>query len=184
MRHLECPYLARRVDLTDERELHIEQSHRPLFPDYADLVVQTVLDPDFVCDRLGTAGVGPLQVLARPARRPFSRRSGHVGYDPARGAILGSDSLHRSFEQDLEADLESQLSLRYDPEGDILYLDTVLPYATQESDEIADGVVARMNPDSGEVENLEILFFSGRIPKLGDELRLPVGVRLTRPLAG
>jgi hypothetical protein len=77
----------------------------------------------------------------------------------------------------------TQLSLRYDVEGDILYLDSVEPYAEQESDEIADGVVARLNPDTGAVENLEILFFRSHFPGLGDRLALPVGVGMTPPLA-
>lgn len=80
--------------------------------------------------------------------------------------------------------MDSQLTLSYDKEGDILYVNVVPPYADQESDEIADGIVARMNPDSGEVENLMILFFSGRISALGEEVRLPVRARLTPPLAG
>ena len=50
--------------------------------------------------------------------------------------------------------------------------------------EIGDGVVARMNPDTGEVENLEILFFSDRFAKLGDLLHLPLRAKMTPPLAG
>jgi hypothetical protein len=80
--------------------------------------------------------------------------------------------------------MEAQLSLSYDQEGDILYVNVVEPYAGQESDEIAEGVVARMNPGTGAVENLEILFFSSRFERLGDLFRLPVGATLTPPLAG
>jgi hypothetical protein len=36
------------------------------------------------------------------------------------------------------------------------------PYAEQESEEIDYGVVARLNPLSREIENLEILFFKAR----------------------
>jgi uncharacterized protein YuzE len=54
------------------------------------------------------------------------------------------------------------LMLRYDKIGDILYLDTCQPYADQESEELGDDMIARLNPTSGKVENLEILFFSKR----------------------
>lgn len=53
--------------------------------------------------------------------------------------------------------------LRYDKIGDILYLDTCAPYADQESEELGDDMIARLNPISGKVENLEILFFSKRL---------------------
>jgi len=42
-------------------------------------------------------------------------------------------------------------------------MDKCSPYAEQESEELGDGVVARLNPLSGEVENLEVLFFSTRL---------------------
>ena len=79
--------------------------------------------------------------------------------------------------------MSAQLTFSYDREGDILYVNAVEPYAEQESDEIADGVVARMNPKTGSVENLEILFFSSLFDHLGDVLRLPVAAALTPPLA-
>jgi hypothetical protein len=59
--------------------------------------------------------------------------------------------------------MEAKLTFRYDQEGDILYVDKCAPYAEQESEELADEVVARTNPDTGEIENLEILFFSTRL---------------------
>jgi uncharacterized protein YuzE len=58
--------------------------------------------------------------------------------------------------------MDKILTLRYDKVGDILYIDTCPPYSDQESEEIGDEVVARLNPTSGEIENLEILFFSKR----------------------
>ncbi len=58
--------------------------------------------------------------------------------------------------------MDKILTLRYDKVGDILYIDTCPPYPDQESEEIGDEVVARLNPISGEIENLEILFFSKR----------------------
>ena len=55
------------------------------------------------------------------------------------------------------------LTFRYDSEGDILHIDQVEPYTEQESEELDDNVVARLNPDTGKVENLDILFFSSRL---------------------
>ena len=58
--------------------------------------------------------------------------------------------------------MDSGLIFRYDPVGDILYVDAVQPYAAQESDMVDPFVVARTNPETGTVENLEILFFTER----------------------
>jgi len=59
--------------------------------------------------------------------------------------------------------MEAKLSFNYDREADILYIDTKAPYAAQESEELGDDVVARLNPQTGEIENLEVLFFSTRL---------------------
>ncbi len=53
--------------------------------------------------------------------------------------------------------MNSKLTIRYDKIGDILYLDQCSPYPEQESEEIGDEIVARFNPESGDIENLEIL---------------------------
>ncbi|MBI2564279.1 MAG: DUF2283 domain-containing protein [candidate division NC10 bacterium] len=42
--------------------------------------------------------------------------------------------------------MDAKLTFRYDREGDILYIDKCPPYAEQESEEIGDEVVARLNP--------------------------------------
>ena len=69
------------------------------------------------------------------------------------------------------------LNLRYDREANILYIDSCPPYSSQESEELNDDVITRLNPDSGEVENLEVLFFSTRL--LGSQtLELPVAATL------
>jgi uncharacterized protein YuzE len=73
--------------------------------------------------------------------------------------------------------MAEKLSFRYDREADILYIDTVPPYREQESEELGDDVVARVNPRSGEVENLEILFFSTRLLR-SDLLELPLSAEL------
>jgi uncharacterized protein YuzE len=55
------------------------------------------------------------------------------------------------------------LRFTYDREADILHIDKRPPYSEQESEELEDEVIARLNPDTGEVEKLEVLFFSTRL---------------------
>ena len=69
--------------------------------------------------------------------------------------------------------MASELVVEYDRTGDILYLGKTAPYPEQESEEVEYGVIARMSPQSGEVENLEILFFSKRLEN-GEAFRLPI----------
>jgi uncharacterized protein YuzE len=59
--------------------------------------------------------------------------------------------------------MEEKLTFQYDREADILYINTVTPYAEQESEEMADEIIARLNPKTGKVENLEVLFFTSRL---------------------
>ena len=59
--------------------------------------------------------------------------------------------------------MDTKLTFQYDREGDILYINTRPPYPEQESDEIGDEVIARFNPNTGQIENLEVLFFSTRL---------------------
>ena len=59
--------------------------------------------------------------------------------------------------------MDKNLTFRYDRQGDILYINTCQPYSEQESEEIGDEIVARMNPKTGEIENIEVLFFSTRL---------------------
>ena len=69
--------------------------------------------------------------------------------------------------------MEGTLRFRYDREADILHIDKCQPYAAQESEELEDEIIARINPRTDEVENLEVLFFSTRL--LRNELfELPV----------
>lgn len=72
---------------------------------------------------------------------------------------------------------DQRLVFRYDQEGDILYIDQCPPYAEQEAEEIGDEIVARLNPDSGAIENLEILFFSKRLTA-NEKIELPVEMDL------
>jgi hypothetical protein len=69
--------------------------------------------------------------------------------------------------------MEARLTLAYDRETDILHIDSCRPYPEQDSEELGDEMVARLNPQSGEIENLEVLFFSTRLLR-GDVLELPV----------
>ena len=73
--------------------------------------------------------------------------------------------------------MATTLRFQYDREADILHIDKCPPYAEQESEELPDEVVARLNPKTGEVENLEILFFSTRLLR-DDLLELPVAANL------
>ncbi len=59
--------------------------------------------------------------------------------------------------------MEEKLTFKYDREADILYIDRKPPYPEQDSEEIGDDIIARVNPKSGELENVEILFFSTRL---------------------
>ena len=55
------------------------------------------------------------------------------------------------------------LIFQYDREADTLYINTVAPYAEQKSEELGDEVIARLNPKTGQIENLEVLFFTSRL---------------------
>ena len=73
--------------------------------------------------------------------------------------------------------MEARLKFRYDREADILHIDKCPPYAAQESEELGDEVIARINPNTGDVENLEVLFFSTRLLR-NDMFELPVTASL------
>ncbi|MEW6325812.1 MAG: DUF2283 domain-containing protein [Nitrospirota bacterium] len=73
--------------------------------------------------------------------------------------------------------MEAKLSFKYDRDGDILYINKRPPYPEQESEELGDDVVARLNPRTGEIENLEILFFSTRLLR-SDFIDLPIEAEL------
>ena len=69
--------------------------------------------------------------------------------------------------------MEEKLTLKYDREADILHINRRTPYSEQESEELGDDVIVRLNPKSGEVENIEILFFSTRLLR-NDEIEVPI----------
>jgi uncharacterized protein YuzE len=53
--------------------------------------------------------------------------------------------------------MSAKLSFKYDRAADILHIDKCPPYDGQESEELGDEIIARLNPKTGEVENLEVL---------------------------
>jgi len=71
----------------------------------------------------------------------------------------------------------TKLSFQYDRMSDILYINTCSPYPEQESEELDNEVVARFNPETDEIENLEILFFSTRLLRK-DIFELPISVNM------
>lgn len=73
--------------------------------------------------------------------------------------------------------MAEKLTFQYDRDGDVLYIGKCEPYAEQESEELGDEVIARLNPDTGEVENLEVLFFSTRLLRNG-RFELPIAAEI------
>lgn len=73
--------------------------------------------------------------------------------------------------------MEAKLKFKYDREADILHIDKCPPYREQESEELPDEVIARLNPNNGEVENLKVLFFSTRLLR-SDLFELPATANL------
>ena len=77
--------------------------------------------------------------------------------------------------------MEAKLIFKYDREADILHINKRQPYPEHESEELGDEVIARLNPTTGQVENVEVLFFSTRLLRndlfellLSADLRLAV----------
>lgn len=75
--------------------------------------------------------------------------------------------------------MAAKLAFQYDREADILYISNRPPNAEQETEELGDDVIARINPKTGEVESLEGLFFSTRLLR-SDLFELPVTADLHR----
>ena len=73
--------------------------------------------------------------------------------------------------------MAAHLTIDYDEIGDILYVHTCPPYKEQRSDELGDSIVGRMNPETGDVEALEILFFMARF-RMGQKVKVPVKAKI------
>lgn len=71
----------------------------------------------------------------------------------------------------------AKLAFQYDRQADILYITSCPPYAEQASDELGDDVIARFNPDTGDIEGLEILWFSTRLKDESFELPVTAAMR-------
>jgi uncharacterized protein YuzE len=69
--------------------------------------------------------------------------------------------------------MEAKLKATYDREADILRFDKVKPYPDQETEELGDDIIVRMNPKTNEIENIEVLFFSTRLLR-EDVFEIPV----------
>jgi len=72
--------------------------------------------------------------------------------------------------------MAEKMIFKYDREADILYINKRAPYPEQESEELGNDVIARFNPDTGEVENVEVLFFSTRLLR-SDIFEIPFAMR-------
>ena len=59
--------------------------------------------------------------------------------------------------------MDKRLTFKYDRLADILHIGKTTPYPAQETEELGDDVIARLNPATGEIEDLEVLFFSTRL---------------------
>jgi len=70
--------------------------------------------------------------------------------------------------------MEASLKFTYDRDADILHIDKVKPYAEQETEELGDDMTVRINPETEEIENVEVLFFSTRLLRGEDVFELPV----------
>jgi len=59
--------------------------------------------------------------------------------------------------------MAEKLTFQYDRDADTLYITSVPPYPEQESEELGDEIIARLNPKTGKIENFEVLFFTSRL---------------------
>jgi uncharacterized protein YuzE len=66
-----------------------------------------------------------------------------------------------------------EMTFNYDRMADILYINFTDPYPEQETEELGDDVIARLHPETGNIENLEVLFFSTRLLR-NEIFKLPV----------
>jgi uncharacterized protein YuzE len=79
--------------------------------------------------------------------------------------------------------MAEKMIFKYDREADILYINKRAPYPEQESEELGNDVIARFNPDTGDVENVEVLFFSTRLLR-SDIFEIPFMMRQKEEKAG
>ena len=75
--------------------------------------------------------------------------------------------------------MAAKLAFQYDREAGILHITSRPPSPEQETEELGDDVIARLNPETGDVESIEVLFFSTRLLR-SDLFELPVTADLHR----
>jgi uncharacterized protein YuzE len=168
-----CPHLKGDVEWTEERGRHIVERHPDLLPDPERWIAGTLADPDQI---RRSAAFGSARLFSRwfPELRGGKHVVAVVVSEPAatpRHWLVTACITRRLAPGDVG--MEAKLTFKYDREADILYIGKRAPYPEQASEELGDEVVARLNPATGEVENLEILFFSTRLLR-GDLFELPV----------
>jgi hypothetical protein len=73
--------------------------------------------------------------------------------------------------------MAAKLTFKYDRDADILPIDKCAPYPDQESEELGNDAIARLHPQTGEIENLEVLFFSTRLLR-GELFEVPIEAEL------
>jgi hypothetical protein len=69
--------------------------------------------------------------------------------------------------------MAKNLTIEYDKPSDSLYIYSVTPYEEQDSTEVGDYTIARFNPETHELESVQLLFFSKRLER-DKVLDLPV----------
>lgn len=70
------------------------------------------------------------------------------------------------------------LNLYYDQEADVLYFSKGKPSGDDLSDEIADEVIIRKNPETKEVTGFTVLNFSKKAKRDNQSIKLPLKVDL------
>ena len=172
------PYLNTDVVFSDEREQHIIKKHPGTLPEYLSQMTETVSNPDEIrqSDRDPKALLFLKWFDTIRTGRYLIAVVINEG-SPELPWIVTSLHSPESYEERQANMADRSLIVSYDREGDILYVDKCEPYAEQESEEIGDEIVARLNPESNEVESLAILFFSKRL-MASEKLTLPIDVDL------
>ena len=61
--------------------------------------------------------------------------------------------------------MDKKLTIEYDKPSDSLYIYSVQAYEEQDPTESGDYTVARYNPETHELESLQLLFFSKRLER-------------------
>ncbi|MEO7993288.1 MAG: DUF2283 domain-containing protein [bacterium] len=73
--------------------------------------------------------------------------------------------------------MDGKLTFRYVPESDILVISRCPSYPAQETEELGDDVIARLNPTTNEIESVEVLSFTKRLHG-GSLLTIPLFAEL------